>query len=382
MKKFFTALSKGVDKLLQDLYLVKKTEKPVYSMDTSAPLQNPAVKRSAKKMEDQETEALAPAGKKQGLAGGQGGPVPTTSSAGGAHATPSAVGITGQMTPSTSNAPGGSDPSEIPLPGDDEISGGGAADTPLNEDGSVKLPSEGDLETIIDEMSSDLKIKADGEGNSFSAKLKAPRKVYPYALYILAAETARENLDADHFEGFQLHVFYAKAKLSMDENQKIVIDWMIHQGQYGLAACASKNTALWLKAQAAAFKFNDKATRCFFRWERAETTLYSVFLQGSMWARKTMKPNYVLGKILAANGLQGEFRGVNYDRKHSKGVWMEFEPVTPSLITALNQRTWLNCFTSNPILRKRKRAARTEEEVLRSLAKPEKGPKGAPKNVP
>ena len=68
-------------------------------------------------MEDQDqTEALAPAGKKQGLAGGQGGPVPTTSSAGGAQATPSAIGIMGQMTPSTSNAPGGRDPSEIPLP--------------------------------------------------------------------------------------------------------------------------------------------------------------------------------------------------------------------------------------------------------------------------
>lgn len=116
MKKFFTTLLKGVDLLLQDFKFVKKTVKPVYSMDTSAPLQNPAVKRSAKNMEDQETEALAPAGKKQGLAGGQGGPVPTTSSAGGAHATPSAIGIMGQMTPSTSNAPGGSDPSEIPLP--------------------------------------------------------------------------------------------------------------------------------------------------------------------------------------------------------------------------------------------------------------------------
>ena len=83
-------------------------------MDPSAPLQNPAVKRFAKNMEDQDqTEALAPAGKKQGLAGGQGGPVPTTSSAGGALATPSAIGIMVQMTPSTSNTPGGRDPSEI-----------------------------------------------------------------------------------------------------------------------------------------------------------------------------------------------------------------------------------------------------------------------------
>lgn len=76
MKKFFTALSKRVDLLLQENYLVKKTVKPVYSMDTSAPLQNPAVKRSAKKMEDQETEALAPAGKNKVWLEGKGGLYP------------------------------------------------------------------------------------------------------------------------------------------------------------------------------------------------------------------------------------------------------------------------------------------------------------------
>lgn len=293
-------------------------------------------KRKSDKMEDQEVEVRAPAEKKIIQGDGKSQPVPS-----GPPPTPA----------STSTM-------------------GGASALPPNGNQSVTLPSNDDFQTLCDEMSQVLTDKAGGEGNSYSAKLRAPRKVYPYALYILAAEAARENLDMAHFNGFQDFIFHQRIKLAFEDNQRLIIDWMIHKSSYGVAACGSKDTALWMKAQAAAFKHQEKGTKCIFQWERQAAILYSFFLQGQMWKNKAMKPNFVLSKILAANGLRGEFRSVSYDTKsNSKGVFLEFEAVSDELKTGLDQKSWLNCFTCNPILRKRERKMRTEKEFLKLINK-------------
>ena len=249
-------------------------------------------------------------------------------------------------------------------------SGGGASALPNSEDSAFVAPPTEDFITLCDEMNKELSLKAGVDENSYAGKIRAPQKVYPYALFILAADATRENLEKAHFNGFQDYVFQARVKLAHEENQKLVIDWMNHYNSYGVAACATKDTALWLKAQAAVFKYKEKSTRCVFHWERQSATLYSVFLQGAMWKQKNMKPNWVLAKILEANNLRGEFRGVSYDTKrNSRGVFMEFEPISEELKSGLDQKSWLNCFTCNPVLRKRVRKERSEEEFLTFLSK-------------
>ena len=191
----------------------------------STPSSENSGKRKSEKMEDQSLEGKAPAEKRRN------------------EDNPPISTATGVNTPQPSTSDGGI-----------------AAALPPSEDSSFVAPATEDFQKLCDEMSKELDLKADGDGISYAAMLRARRKIYPYALFILAADSAKENLSKPHFDAFQDYVFHARIKLTAEENGKLIIDWMVHKNYYGVAACTSKETALWLKSQAAVFKFEEKST--------------------------------------------------------------------------------------------------------------------------
>ena len=111
---------------------------------------------------------------------------------------------------------------------------------------------------------------------------------------------------------FEEFIWQHRIKLSFEENQKLSIDWILYKGSYAMVACGNKTTAMWVKNLINSFTFEEKITSAYFAWERSEAKVFSVFLQGSLWRKKSFKANWVLGNILTQNGLRGEFRNVTY----------------------------------------------------------------------
>ena len=278
------------------------------------------------------------------------------------------------------------DPNEWPLPGgqgEDQPpaaaggqndflppSGGGAAALPVS--GGFTPPNNQELGAVIQQMHQELGFKAEDDATeeSYLSKAKKIKRFYPYTVFIVAGETVDLPLTQRHYVAFEEFIWQKRIKLSMEENEKLTIEWMSFHNSYAIAACESKETGLWVKASAHVFKWEDKTTRAFFAWERRQSVVFGVFLKGPMWKQRHMKPNWVLGKIFQANGLIGDFKNVSYDTKRNPGgVWLEFEPVGSELESKLNSMTVLNCLTCKPFLNRRIRKEKSEETFIQGLLK-------------
>ena len=248
--------------------------------------------------------------------------------------------------------------------------GGATNVVPSGTNQTLPAPSFEELNEVCTQMSQELGNldETEATGDSYASKTRRVRKFYPYTVYVVCGDATREYLEKNHYVGFENFIFQAKTKLSFEENKDLLIDWCLYKGSYAMVACANKKSALWVKSQVAVFTYEQKITRSYFQWERSEAILYSVFLQGSFWKQKHMKPNWVLGQIFRANNLKGSFRNVTYDTKrNANGVFLEWEPIEADLISSLGKMTTLNCLTCNPTLRQRRRRARTEAEFLEFL---------------
>jgi len=179
--------------------------------------------------------------------------------------------------------------------------------------------------------------------------------------------TRREPISKAHFKAFEKHLWKERIKLSPEDNQKYIIDFVIHKDGYGIVACTDSNSSIWVKNLAADFQFGSEKTRAWARWERAEAWVYQGFLHGSIFKDPEMKPKYVIGNILKFNGLQGEFDSITWDTKTPNGVWLSFEPKGP-LIAKLDGKKRLNAGICTLILSKRLRKKRSEEDFLRLQA--------------
>ena len=139
----------------------------------------------------------------------------------------------------------------------------------------VKTPSSEEFDKIIQEVGLDGNAT---DGISFAAKARKSKKSYPYALYILAGSEDRKNLTKPHYLAWEEFIFSTRIKLSVQENSMLKIDFTLFRGNYGLVACADKSTAEWMQNQTKAFKFEDKNTRAWARWENQPATIFSVFM--------------------------------------------------------------------------------------------------------
>ena len=232
------------------------------------------------------------------------------------------------------------------------------------------MPSNEELEDAIQkhvtEESADIDQDANGGIPTFASKAKKAKVDYPFALYIVAgSEEDRQPMTRAHFVEFEKYLFNIIGKAVFNDNLEINIDFTIWRGSYGLVAAVNDQSSQWVKLHTQAFKFEENSTRAFNRWENEQAYIFSVFLSGEMFKQKTCRPNWVTGKILDFNKLEGSFQNATLDRKSNKdGAYLSFEPTTKDLIDKLNSKTRLNCILSNPILHRRLRKQRTKEEFL------------------
>lgn len=234
----------------------------------------------------------------------------------------------------------------------------------------VKTPSVEEFDKIVHDTNLDKNQEnATGtEGTSFAAKARKAKRSYPFALYILAGSEDRGNLTRPHYLAWEEFIFSTRIKMSVLENSMVKIDFTLFRGNYGLVACADKSTAEWVQAQTKAFKFEDKPTRAWARWENEQTTIFSVFVHSLYFKNPKCKPNWLTGKILVQNGLQGDFRNAKIDRRPKDGVYLSFEPVG-KLEDSLNRLDKLDCILGISTIEKRVRKVRTEMEFMEMFGK-------------
>ena len=235
----------------------------------------------------------------------------------------------------------------------------------------VLTPNPEEFDKIISDIGLDKNLEnASGAvGTSFAAKAKKAKRSYPFALYILAGSENRESLTKPHYMAWEEFIFSTRIKMSKQESSMLKIDFTIFRGNYGLIACADKNTAKWIQTQTKAFKFEEKNTRAWARWENEEAWIFSVFVHSLCFKDPKCKANWLAGQILTQNGLDGDFRNATIDRKPKDGVFLSFEPISQDLIQKLNSMQRLDCILGNSIIEKRIRKSRTESEFLEMLSK-------------
>ena len=235
----------------------------------------------------------------------------------------------------------------------------------------VLTPNPEEFDKIISEIGLDKNLEnASGAvGTSFAAKAKKAKRSYPFALYILAGSENRESLTKPHYMAWEQFIFSTRIKMSKQESSMLKIDFTIFRGNYGLIACADKNTAKWIQTQTKAFKFEEKNTRAWARWENEEAWIFSVFVHSLCFKDPKCKANWLANQILTQNGLDGDFRNATIDRKPKDGVFLSFEPISQDLIQKLNSMQRLDCILRNSIIEKRIRKSRTETEFLEMLSK-------------
>ena len=235
----------------------------------------------------------------------------------------------------------------------------------------VLTPNPEEFDKIISEIGLDKNLEnASGAvGTSFAAKAKKAKRSYPFALYILAGSENRESLTKPHYMAWEQFIFSTRIKMSKQESSMLKIDFTIFRGNYGLIACADKNTAKWIQTQTKAFKFEEKNTRAWERWENEEAWIFSVFVHSLCFKDPKCKANWLANQILTQNGLDGDFRNATIDRKPKDGVFLSFEPISQDLIQKLNSMQRLDCILGNSIIEKRIRKSRTESEFLEMLNK-------------
>ena len=235
----------------------------------------------------------------------------------------------------------------------------------------VLTPNPEEFDKIISEIGLDKNLEnASGAvGTSFAAKAKKAKRSYPFALYILAGSENRESLTKPHYMAWEQFIFSTRIKMSKQESSMLKIDFTIFRGNYGLIACADKNTAKWIQTQTKAFKFEEKNTRAWARWENEQAWIFSVFVHSLCFKDPKCKANWLANQILTQNGLDGDFRNATIDRKPKDGVFLSFEPISQDLIQKLNSMQRLDCILGNSIIEKRIRKSRTESEFLEMLNK-------------
>ena len=235
----------------------------------------------------------------------------------------------------------------------------------------VLTPNPEEFDKIISDIGLDKNLEnASGAvGTSFAAKAKKAKRSYPFALYILAGSENRESLTKPHYMAWEQFIFSTRIKMTKQESSMLKIDFTIFRGNYGLIACADKNTAKWIQTQTKAFKFEEKNTRAWARWENEEAWIFSVFVHSLCFKDPKCKANWLANQILTQNGLDGDFRNATIDRKPKDGVFLSFEPISQDLIQKLNSMQRLDCILGNSIIEKRIRKSRTESEFLEMLSK-------------
>jgi len=94
-----------------------------------------------------------------------------------------------------------------------------------------------------------------------------------------------------------------------------------------------------------------------------------MFVHSLCFKNPKYKPNWLTGKILGQNGLQGDFRNAKIDRRPKDGVYLSFEAISPGLNEVLNKMTQMDCILGTSLLEKRMRKVRTESEFLEMCGK-------------
>ena len=175
------------------------------------------------------------------------------------------------------------------------------------------------IQKHVTEESADIDQDANGGIPTFASKAKKAKVDYPFALYIVeGSDEDCQPMTGAHFVEFEKYLFNTIGKAVFNDNLEINIDFTIWRGSYGLVAAVNDQSSQWVKLHTQAFKFEENSTRAFNRWENEQAYIFSVFLSGEMFKQKTCRPNWVTGKILDFNKLEGSFQNATLDRKSNK----------------------------------------------------------------
>ena len=200
-------------------------------------------------------------------------------------------------------------------------------------------PGEANLKEVCEQMSQELgasKAPDDGKAGTFAAAAKKSKKLYPYTVFIVAGENEDRPLIHRHYTAFEEFIFQKRIKLTFEENENLKIEWMSFHGSYGVAVCGDKPTENWVKNCAQIFKFEERSTRAYFPWQRAESVLYGIVLKCSMFRQKHFKANWTLGQIFKANNLVDEWKHISWDvKRNSQGIYLECQPIGVELLKKL-----------------------------------------------
>ena len=213
-----------------------------------------------------------------------------------------------------------------------------------------------------------------GGGMTYAAAAakRTKKEEFPYALYVQKGIERREAISKPHFDAFCKAVYKARLKLSFEENSKLIIDWVLYKDGYGIFACADKQTAEWVKTQAADFLFPSGKegepfkTRGWSRWERGEAIVFHGFLHGPVWKDKGFKPRYQLNTILKLNGIEGQFESLSWNDSVPNGTYISFEPIGELALTLESRGLKLNAGICTLKLSKRIRKQRSEADFIRA----------------
>ena len=267
----------------------------------------------------------------------------------------------------------------------------GAQQSSIKEDTKIEeeLPDLTDKQ--IDDLHSEVVSSEDandGKATSYAGAAAKNKKDYPYAIYVQSGDEQRAPISKAHFSAFQEEIWKRKIKLTPDENDKLIIDWVCHKDGYGIMGCQDSHSATWVKEVAAAFLYEGTKTRGWSRWERGQAFIfqgvkylytyvyisYNIyvlshiflkgFLHGAYWKKPKTNARWAIGNILKMNNLFGEFEVTSWDAKGPKsGCFMAIQP-HGELIEALSKKRRLNAGICTLILEKRLRKERTEADFI------------------
>ena len=225
------------------------------------------------------------------------------------------------------------------------------------------LAEEEELNQIDQNMSQD----DDGSGSSYAAAAKKKKKDFTYALYLHSGTDSRGKLSKNHFVAFEREMLKTRLALSVEENEKTVIEWSTFTGTFGILAAMDKHSAAWCKNLAAGFLYESVSPcRCWSRWERTAGWIYQGFLHGIFW--KMEHPTFAMNQILTLNGLKNaKFDHLTWERKCPKGVFISFESKDEKLTDFLEKKKKLNASSCTLRLEKRFRKQRSEQDFLDML---------------
>lgn len=161
---------------------------------------------------------------------------------------------------------------------------------------------------------------------TFAEKVKVKRvnRAYAYAAFILGGtDMERLKLSKKHFNAFVSHYNKVAGELSIEDQDRIDIEFATFQDGIGVVACADSTTLRWIKKEANTFQFDSKPTRAWARWERVAAMQYYGFLHGEGF--KHERPSVVIGEALKKRGIPGRFENCIFSPEND-GVFVCFEP--------------------------------------------------------